>query len=37
MNQHTDLFPTPAESDTLARLHRQVEEASEREGLLDVA
>jgi methylated-DNA-[protein]-cysteine S-methyltransferase len=38
MNQHTDLFPTPApEPDTLARLHRQLEEASEREGLLDVA
>src|ERR1700686_1335658 len=29
MNQHTDLFPPPApEPDTLARLHRQLEEAS---------
>jgi methylated-DNA-[protein]-cysteine S-methyltransferase len=37
MNQHTDLFPAPAGPDTLARLYRQVEEASEREGLLDVA
>ena len=38
MNHHTDLFPTPApEPDTLARLHRQLEEAAEREGLLDVA
>jgi methylated-DNA-[protein]-cysteine S-methyltransferase len=38
MNHHTDLFPTSAPGpDTLARLHRQLEEASEREGLLDVA
>lgn len=37
MNHHTDLFPTPAEPETLARLHRQLEEASEREGLLDIA
>lgn len=36
MNQHTGLFPTP-EPDTLARLHRKLEEASERKGLLDVA
>jgi methylated-DNA-[protein]-cysteine S-methyltransferase len=38
MNHHADLFPIPAsEPETLARLHRQLEEASEREGLLDVA
>ena len=38
MNHHTDPFPAPApEPGTLARLHRQLEEASEREGLLDVA
>jgi methylated-DNA-[protein]-cysteine S-methyltransferase len=38
MNHHDDLFPIPApEPETLARLHRQLEEASEREGLLDVA
>jgi methylated-DNA-[protein]-cysteine S-methyltransferase len=36
-NHREHLFPTPAERDTLARLHRQLEEASEREGLLDVA
>jgi methylated-DNA-[protein]-cysteine S-methyltransferase len=37
MNEHTDLFTTPAEPDTLARLHRRLERAAEREGLLDVA
>jgi methylated-DNA-[protein]-cysteine S-methyltransferase len=37
MNEHNDLFPAPAEPDTLARLHRRLEEAAEREGLLDVA
>ena len=37
MNNHADVFPTPAEPDTLARLHRRLEEAAEREGLLDVA
>lgn len=36
MNHHDDLLPIPAPG-TLARLHRQLEEASEREGLLDVA
>ena len=36
MNQDNHLFPAP-EPETLARLHRQLEEASEREGLLDVA
>lgn len=36
MNQNNHLFPAP-EPDTLARLHRQLEEASERQGLLDVA
>ena len=38
MNHHVDLIPASApEPGTLARLHRQLEEASEREGLLDVA
>jgi len=37
MNHHTDLFPAPAEPGTLDRLHRQLEEAAEREGLLDIA
>jgi methylated-DNA-[protein]-cysteine S-methyltransferase len=37
MNEHTDLFTTPAEPGALARLHRQLEQAAEREGLLDVA
>jgi methylated-DNA-[protein]-cysteine S-methyltransferase len=37
MNEHTDLFTTPAEPDALARLHRRLEQAAEREGLLDVA
>lgn len=36
MNQNNHLFPAP-KADTLARLHRQLEEASEREGLLDIA
>jgi methylated-DNA-[protein]-cysteine S-methyltransferase len=37
MNEHNDLFTTPAEPDVLARLHRRLGEAAEREGLLDVA
>jgi methylated-DNA-[protein]-cysteine S-methyltransferase len=37
MNEHNDLFTTPAEPDALARLHRRLEQAAEREGLLDVA
>ena len=37
MNEHNDLFTTPAEPGTLARLHRLLEQAAEREGLLDVA
>jgi len=37
MNHHTGLFPAPAEPGPLARLHRQLEEAAEREGLLDIA
>jgi methylated-DNA-[protein]-cysteine S-methyltransferase len=37
MNEHSDLFPASAEPDTLARLHRRLEDAAEREGLLDVA
>jgi methylated-DNA-[protein]-cysteine S-methyltransferase len=36
MNDHDDLFPNP-DPGTLARLHRRLEEAAEREGLLDVA
>jgi methylated-DNA-[protein]-cysteine S-methyltransferase len=37
MNEHTDLFTTPAEPGELGRLHRRLEQAAEREGLLDVA
>lgn len=37
MNEHADIFTTPAEPETLARLHRRLERAAEREGLLDVA
>jgi methylated-DNA-[protein]-cysteine S-methyltransferase len=37
MNEHNDLFTTPAESDALARLHRRLEQGAEREGLLDIA
>jgi methylated-DNA-[protein]-cysteine S-methyltransferase len=37
MNEHSDLFPASAEPDTLARLHRRLEDAAEREGLLDIA
>lgn len=37
MNQHTDLFTTPAEPAALARLHRRLEQAAESQGLLDVA
>ena len=43
MNEHNHLsppsepFPAPAEPGVLARLHRRLEEAAEREGLLDVA
>jgi methylated-DNA-[protein]-cysteine S-methyltransferase len=41
MNQNNHLFSAPEfpapEPATLVRLHRQLEEASEREGLLDVA
>ncbi|HYZ56840.1 MAG TPA: methylated-DNA--[protein]-cysteine S-methyltransferase [Streptosporangiaceae bacterium] len=37
MNDHDDLFTTPAEPDVLARLHRRLEQAAEQEGLLDVA
>jgi methylated-DNA-[protein]-cysteine S-methyltransferase len=37
MNDHNDLFTTPAEPDVLARLHRRLEQAAEQEGLLDVA
>jgi methylated-DNA-[protein]-cysteine S-methyltransferase len=37
MNDHDDLFTTPAEPDVLTRLHRRLEQAAEQEGLLDVA
>jgi methylated-DNA-[protein]-cysteine S-methyltransferase len=37
MNEHEDLFSTPAEPGALARLHRRLEQAADREGLLDVA
>jgi methylated-DNA-[protein]-cysteine S-methyltransferase len=38
MNHHDDLFPVPAsEPEALASLHRRLEEAAEREGLLNVA
>jgi len=37
MNNRDDLFATSADADTLARLHRKLEQAAEDEGLLDVA
>jgi methylated-DNA-[protein]-cysteine S-methyltransferase len=37
MTERTDLFATPHDAGTLARLHRELEQAAEREGLLDVA
>jgi methylated-DNA-[protein]-cysteine S-methyltransferase len=37
MTEPTDLFTTPHDADTLARLHRELEQAAEREGLLDIA
>ncbi len=37
MNEHNDLFTTPPDPGTLARLHRRLEQAADREGLLDVA
>jgi methylated-DNA-[protein]-cysteine S-methyltransferase len=37
MNEHNDLFTTSPDPGTLARLHRRLEQAAEREGLLDVA
>jgi methylated-DNA-[protein]-cysteine S-methyltransferase len=37
MNEHNDLFSTPHDAGTLARLHRDLEQAAENEGLLDVA
>jgi methylated-DNA-[protein]-cysteine S-methyltransferase len=37
MNERNDLFTTPADPATLARLHHGLEQAAEREGLLDVA
>jgi methylated-DNA-[protein]-cysteine S-methyltransferase len=37
MNEHNDVFTAPADPGALARLHRRLEQAAEREGLLDVA
>ncbi len=37
MNEHTDLFAAPDDAATLARLHRELEQAAENEGVLDVA
>src|SRR4029078_3586580 len=37
MNELDDLFTTPADDDTLTRLHRKLEHAAKREGLRDVA
>jgi methylated-DNA-[protein]-cysteine S-methyltransferase len=37
MNNRDDLFATSADADTVARLHRKLEQAAEDEGLLDVA
>jgi methylated-DNA-[protein]-cysteine S-methyltransferase len=37
MNEHNDLFTTPSDPGTLARLHSRLEQAAERERLLDVA
>jgi methylated-DNA-[protein]-cysteine S-methyltransferase len=37
MNNRDDLFATSADADTLARLHRKLEQAAENEDLLDVA
>jgi methylated-DNA-[protein]-cysteine S-methyltransferase len=37
MNDHADLFATPADADTLARLHRRLEQAAADEGVLDIA
>jgi methylated-DNA-[protein]-cysteine S-methyltransferase len=37
MNNPDDLFTTPTDADTLARLHRKLEQAAADEGLLDIA
>jgi methylated-DNA-[protein]-cysteine S-methyltransferase len=37
MNEQAELFATPADAGTLARLHRRLEQAADDEGLLDVA
>jgi methylated-DNA-[protein]-cysteine S-methyltransferase len=37
MSEHNDLFTAPADPGALARLHRRLEQAAEREGLLDIA
>jgi len=37
MNELDDLFTTPADHDTLTRLHRRLEQAAESQSLLDVA
>jgi len=37
MSEYNGLFTTSADPKTLARLHRELEQAAEREGLLDIA
>jgi methylated-DNA-[protein]-cysteine S-methyltransferase len=37
MNEYNGLFTTPADPEALARLHHELEQAAEREGLLDIA
>ena len=37
MNNRDDLFATSADAETVARLHRKLEQAAEDEGILDVA
>ncbi len=37
MNERTDPFTAPRDAETLARLHRELEQAAENDGLLDVA
>jgi methylated-DNA-[protein]-cysteine S-methyltransferase len=37
MNEYNGIFTTPADPEVLARLHRELEQAAEREGLLDIA
>jgi methylated-DNA-[protein]-cysteine S-methyltransferase len=37
MNEYNGLFTTPGDPETLARLHRELEQAAGRAGLLDIA